>query len=136
MSTPPCSHLDQVLDVQPRTPAGCEECLKNGTRWVHLRLCLSCGHVGCCDDSPEKHATKHFHQSAHAVIRSFSRPASVRTRIASLARSDGLGKCGNKRSEWLRALNDKAIINDVRRNGLHTPTRRRQCIIQLLHTVS
>ena len=71
MSTPPCSHLDQVLDVQPRTPAGCEECLKNGTRWVHLRLCLSCGHVGCCDDSPEKHATKHFHQSAHAVIRSF-----------------------------------------------------------------
>jgi hypothetical protein len=64
-----CTHLNQVHDVKPRTPDGCEECLK--TRWVHLRLCLVCGHVGCCDQSPGKHATKHFHQSRHAIIKSF-----------------------------------------------------------------
>ena len=66
-----CSHLDHVHDVTPRTPNGCEECLATGSRWVHLRLCLECGHVGCCDDSPNKHATKHFHQTRHPVIRSF-----------------------------------------------------------------
>lgn len=66
-----CTHLDQVHDVEPRTPNGCEECLAIGSRWVHLRLCLSCGHVGCCDNSPNKHATKHFHQTQHAVMRSF-----------------------------------------------------------------
>src|SRR4051812_417039 len=56
-----CTHLDQVRDVDPRTPAGCEECLAEGGWWVHLRLCQSCGHVGCCDNSPNRHATKHFH---------------------------------------------------------------------------
>jgi hypothetical protein len=50
MST--CSHLDQIRSVSPRTPEGCEECLKTGSYWVHLRLCLECGHVGCCDQSP------------------------------------------------------------------------------------
>jgi hypothetical protein len=68
-----CTHLDQVHNVVPRTPNGCEECLKMGGRWVHLRLCASCGHVGCCDNSPNKHATKHFHESSHAVMRSFER---------------------------------------------------------------
>ena len=68
---PACSHLDQVRDVRPRTPEGCEECLKIGSWWVHLRLCLSCGHVGCCDNSPNKHATKHFHMSNHQLIQSF-----------------------------------------------------------------
>lgn len=66
-----CTHLDQVRDVQARTPQGCEECLEMGAGWVHLRLCLECGHVGCCDSSPNKHATKHFHQSRHPVMRSF-----------------------------------------------------------------
>jgi uncharacterized UBP type Zn finger protein len=66
-----CTHLDQVRDVEPRTPNGCEECLKTGSWWVHLRLCLECGHVGCCDSSPNKHATKHFHQTQHPVMRSF-----------------------------------------------------------------
>lgn len=66
-----CTHLDQVRDVEPRTPAGCEECLKIGSGWVHLRLCLICGHVGCCDNSPNKHATKHFHRTEHPIIRSF-----------------------------------------------------------------
>jgi len=59
--------------VQPRTPAGCEECLGARTRWVQLRLCLSCGHVGCCDSSPNKRATRHFQQSPHPVMRSFER---------------------------------------------------------------
>lgn len=65
-----CSHLDSVRDVTPRTPGGCEECLAQGMRWVHLRLCLGCGHVGCCDSSPGKHATKHFHRAGHAIVRS------------------------------------------------------------------
>ena len=66
-----CTHLDAAHDIAPRTPEGCEECLQKGDRWVHLRLCLSCGHVGCCDSSPNKHATKHFHAKRHPVIRSF-----------------------------------------------------------------
>jgi uncharacterized UBP type Zn finger protein len=56
--------------IAARTP-GCEECLKTGMQWVHLRLCLSCGHVGCCDSSPGKHATKHFHRTNHPVIASY-----------------------------------------------------------------
>jgi len=68
-----CAHLDQVRDVEPGTPQGCEECLRTGDRWVHLRLCLTCGHVGCCDDSPNRHATKHFHGTGHPVMRSFER---------------------------------------------------------------
>ncbi len=65
-----CTHLDQIHNVHPRT-RGCEECLKIGQRWVHLRLCMICGHVGCCDSSPGKHATGHFHQTQHPIIRSF-----------------------------------------------------------------
>jgi Na+/H+ antiporter len=57
-------------DVEPNTPGVCEECTRDGTQWVHLRLCLSCGHVGCCDSSPQRHATAHFHASDHPVIRS------------------------------------------------------------------
>jgi uncharacterized UBP type Zn finger protein len=66
-----CAHLDQVRDVAPTTPEGCQECLESNWEWVHLRLCLSCGHVGCCDNSRGKHATKHFHRSQHAIMRSF-----------------------------------------------------------------
>ncbi len=69
----PCTHLDQIRDVVPRTPDGCEECLQIGDTWVHLRLCLICGHVGCCDDSKNQHATKHFHATGHPIIRSFER---------------------------------------------------------------
>ncbi len=64
-----CTHLNQVHDVHPNT-RGCEECLKMGDRWVHLRLCLSCGNVGCCDSSKNKHATKHFHHTQHPIVRS------------------------------------------------------------------
>ena len=66
-----CKHLAQVRDVEPKTPDGCEECLASGDEWVHLRLCLECGHVGCCDDSVNRHATKHFHTTKHPVMRSF-----------------------------------------------------------------
>ncbi len=65
-----CSHLAD-LDPQPPRTDGCEECLQTGSPWVHLRLCLTCGHVGCCDSSPGKHATKHFHRSKHPVMASF-----------------------------------------------------------------
>ena len=66
-----CSHLAQAKDPPARTPAGCEECLAGGGRWVQLRVCRSCGHVGCCDSSPGKHATKHFHATRHPLMRSF-----------------------------------------------------------------
>ena len=65
-----CPHFDQIRHVVP-SGNGCEECLKAGDSWVHLRLCLTCGHVGCCDESPNKHATKHFHETKHPIIRSF-----------------------------------------------------------------
>ncbi|WP_283139182.1 ubiquitin carboxyl-terminal hydrolase 14 [Rhizohabitans arisaemae] len=69
MST--CSHLGDVKVVSPRTPTGCEECLLSDSAWVHLRLCLTCGHVGCCDSSPNRHATAHYHAEGHPIIRSF-----------------------------------------------------------------
>jgi uncharacterized UBP type Zn finger protein len=68
---PKCNHITGLHPQEPRTPDGCEECLASGGEWVHLRLCLTCGHVGCCDESPNKHATKHFHKTQHPVIRSF-----------------------------------------------------------------
>jgi adenylate cyclase len=65
-------HLREVnQNIDAKTPDGCEECLRMGSDWVHLRLCLSCGHVGCCDNSPNKHATKHFKLTNHPIIRSF-----------------------------------------------------------------
>lgn len=66
-----CKHLVNIHPVPPKTPQGCEECLKSGDSWVHLRLCLTCGHVGCCDSSKNRHATKHFHETKHPVMRSF-----------------------------------------------------------------
>lgn len=64
-----CRHLDATPDPRPGT-AGCEECLEQGMRWVHLRLCLTCGHVGCCNASDGQHATAHFEATGHPVIRS------------------------------------------------------------------
>lgn len=68
-----CTHLDQIQDVTPSTRDGCEECLQLGDTRVHLRICLICGHVGCCDSSKNKHATKHFHATEHPIIQSFER---------------------------------------------------------------
>jgi CPA2 family monovalent cation:H+ antiporter-2 len=64
-----CAHLPQTHPVLPSAP-GCEECLKMGDSWVHLRICMSCGHVGCCDSSKNKHATKHYHTTTHPIVRS------------------------------------------------------------------
>src|SRR5215218_2594669 len=65
-----CTHLDTTLDVAPSSD-GCEDCLRIGARWVHLRLCMACGHVGCCDNSPNKHATAHWHETDHPIVRSY-----------------------------------------------------------------
>ena len=66
---PTCTHLDMARDVIPQTD-GCEECLKTGDDWVHLRMCLTCGHVGCCDSSKNKHARKHYQSSHHPLVQS------------------------------------------------------------------
>lgn len=65
-----CEHIAAILPVEP-SARGCENCLKIGGTWVHLRLCESCGHVGCCDNSVNRHATKHHNTSRHPIIRSF-----------------------------------------------------------------
>jgi monovalent cation:H+ antiporter-2, CPA2 family len=62
-----CVHLNQIRPVTP-SANGCEECLAIGDTWVHLRLCLTCGHVGCCGDSKNKHATRHYHKTQHPII--------------------------------------------------------------------
>ena len=69
MNVVKCSHLGTIRDVRPSAD-GCEECLRMGDTWVHLRMCLECGHVGCCDSSKNKHATKHFHATKHPIIAS------------------------------------------------------------------
>jgi uncharacterized UBP type Zn finger protein len=66
-----CSHLDQIRITDPPDHVdGCEECIKTGGRWVHLRECLVCGKIGCCDDSPNRHASAHFNEDGHPLIRS------------------------------------------------------------------
>jgi monovalent cation:H+ antiporter-2, CPA2 family len=64
-----CRHLQFVRTDQPNS-RGCEECLAIGASWVHLRLCRTCGHVGCCDDSKNKHATRQFHSTRHPIVTS------------------------------------------------------------------
>ena len=69
--TGPCAHFDTVVPVEPSSE-GCEDCLRIGGRWVHLRMCMACGHVGCCDNSPNRHATAHWHANAdHPIVRSY-----------------------------------------------------------------
>jgi len=65
-----CTHISQIQDVIPSAD-GCEDCLKLGDEWVNLRLCLTCGYVGCCDSSKNKHATRHYHESNHPMIVSY-----------------------------------------------------------------
>ena len=66
-----CKHLGQIKKVKP-SAEGCEDCLKIGDTWVHLRMCLVCGHVGCCDSSINRHATKHFHKTKHPIIQAYT----------------------------------------------------------------
>src|SRR3979409_2409316 len=65
-----CGHLDEVRDVTPSS-AGCEDCLRVGGQWVHLRMCMLCGHVGFCDNSPNRHATGHFDTTGHPIVQSY-----------------------------------------------------------------
>jgi len=65
-----CTHIDQIREVTP-SAQGCEECLKIGSKWVHLRECQICGHVGCCDSSPNTHATRHYLSTRHPIVQSF-----------------------------------------------------------------
>jgi uncharacterized UBP type Zn finger protein len=68
---PTCTHLDQIEVTElPASVDGCEDCLRTGEPWLHLRICLECGKVGCCDDSPNRHASAHAHSSSHPIIRS------------------------------------------------------------------
>lgn len=65
-----CTHLDTITDATP-SDDGCSDCLATGGRWVHLRRCTACGHVGCCDSSPNQHATAHFRSTTHPIVQSF-----------------------------------------------------------------
>ena len=66
-----CSHASAIRPVTPSSADSCLECLAAGDRWVHLRICLTCGHVGCCNDSKNRHATAHYHATGHPVIQSY-----------------------------------------------------------------
>jgi uncharacterized UBP type Zn finger protein len=71
VSAAECTHLDQIrVTSLPAQIAGCEECLKIGARWVHLRMCMECGKIGCCDSSPNRHASKHAREVQHPIVRS------------------------------------------------------------------
>jgi uncharacterized UBP type Zn finger protein len=66
-----CTHLDQIREDVVPSAEGCEDCLRTGDTWVHLRMCMSCGHVGCCDSSKNKHAHRHADEVGHPIVRSF-----------------------------------------------------------------
>jgi uncharacterized UBP type Zn finger protein len=69
-----CTHLDRIVVMSlPEPILGCEECLKIGSGWVHLRMCMSCGKIGCCDSSPNRHASRHANESGHPIVRSAER---------------------------------------------------------------
>jgi uncharacterized UBP type Zn finger protein len=70
MTAPACTHLSEVNGVTP-SGDGCVDCLATGGRWVHLRVCMTCGHVGCCDSSPNKHASAHFRAAGHPLVQSY-----------------------------------------------------------------
>jgi uncharacterized UBP type Zn finger protein len=66
-----CTHLDRIQPVEPSSTRGCPQCIAQGSPWMHLRLCLTCGEVGCCDSSPNRHASKHAAEHGHPIVLSF-----------------------------------------------------------------
>lgn len=68
-----CPHLEELNDAVTSATEGCAECLESGSSWVQLRMCTSCGHVGCCDSSRNRHATRHFQETGHPIIRAYDR---------------------------------------------------------------
>jgi low temperature requirement protein LtrA len=97
----PCQHETAAIVFQPRSNQGCEQCVKNNYKWVHLRMCLVCGHVGCCDSSRNKHATKHYHSEGHPLM-------------ASLEDEDN----------WAWCYEDERFVPLAERIGLYRPTKR------------
>jgi len=76
-----CTHVDTITVTElPESVPGCEDCLRTGDVWLHLRICLECGYVGCCDDSPNRHATAHYHSNGHPLIHSLERRARAQGR--------------------------------------------------------
>ena len=73
-----CAHVSLIEAVRPSSPDSCLGCVALGDSWVHLRICLICGHVGCCDESKNQHATRHFHETSHPVLQSYERGESWR----------------------------------------------------------
>jgi uncharacterized UBP type Zn finger protein len=69
--TQTCTHVVDITEQKPPVSDGCVECLTSGSWWLHLRRCIECGHVGCCDSSPNRHATAHFHASGHPLVQSY-----------------------------------------------------------------
>jgi uncharacterized UBP type Zn finger protein len=66
-----CTHTEQIRIAElPESIAGCEDCFATGSRWMHLRMCMTCGKIGCCDSSPNRHASKHAHAAGHPILRS------------------------------------------------------------------
>ena len=71
MNATVCTHLDEISVLElPPSVEGCDDCLRTGGEWLHLRICLACGHIGCCDSSPDRHASAHAHAASHPIIRS------------------------------------------------------------------
>ncbi len=130
-----CAHTDHLQAVKPRSD-GCEECLRTGDEWEHLRLCLTCGHVGCCDDSKNKHATAHFHSTGHPVIESLEPgegwrwcyldeiPLAAEIKEAALAyegnnvmRDDTQAPNGASNGRALSARQSLPLVADISANG-------------------
>jgi len=112
-----CRHIDTIRAVTPSS-RGCEECLKSGSVWLHLRLCRQCGHVGCCDDSPHRHATAHFHATRHAIIEGYDPPGRLglvlyRRGSHRPARSDST----NRPDSALLLIAASFLRNDYERTG-------------------
>lgn len=78
MESSACAHVNEIREVVPSSSDACESCLAMGDTWVHLRICLICGHVGCCDNSKNRHARAHFDETGHKIIQSYERGESWR----------------------------------------------------------
>jgi diadenylate cyclase len=123
--TESCTHLDQIRTATPRSESrrGCEECLPAGDEWVHLRLCLVCGHVGCCDDSKHKHATAHFQATGHPLIESREPGESWRwCYVDETLLPSGVDEGGVTAENWGEVMPDEGSPTNVL-NGTPLPAR-------------
>ncbi len=115
-------HVSTIIPVRPNADS-CEDCLKIGGRWVHLRLCENCGHVGCSDNSPNRHATKHFHASGHAIIKSIQPSKSGDTAKSTMRFTT---RCPNRRDRELISIQknkENYIKWQLVQNGMKITTK-------------